>query len=123
MAANPDLHAFIRFAFRSIWSLELLLHLKRMPERCWTHAEMVTELRGSDLAVTAALDGLAVAGLVVREEDGSASYRPATPDLARLADEAEALYTHSPDAVRRLIVSAANPGLAAFADAFRLRKD
>jgi hypothetical protein len=41
-----------------------------------------------------------------------------------MADEAEAYYGRSPDAVRRLIVGAASGGsIAAFADAFRLRKD
>jgi hypothetical protein len=38
-------------------------------------------------------------------------------------DKATALYAKSPDAVRRLIISAATPGITAFADSFRLRKD
>ena len=33
------------------------------------------------------------------------------------------LYGKSPDRVRRLIVSSSLPGVTAFADAFRLRKD
>ena len=32
-------------------------------------------------------------------------------------------YGHSPDKVRRLIVAQANPGVTAFADAFKLRKE
>ena len=40
-----------------------------------------------------------------------------------LAGAVEEAYLKSPDAIRRLIVSAANPGAAAFADAFRLRKE
>jgi hypothetical protein len=38
-------------------------------------------------------------------------------------DETEALYARSPDAVRRMIISASHGGLTAFADAFRIRKD
>jgi hypothetical protein len=40
-----------------------------------------------------------------------------------LIEGAISLYAKSPDKVRRLIIAAASPGLAAFADAFRLRKD
>ena len=87
-----------------------------------THPEMVAGLRGSDLVVSQSIEALAAAGLVVLEGDGAARYRPATAALEILFAEAEALYLKSPDAVRRTIVSAANPGITAFADAFRLRK-
>ena len=80
-------------------------------------------LRGSDLVVTQSVDALTAAGLVLAEADGSARYAPACADLDRLVGQAEALYGTSPDAVRRMIVAAANPGITAFADAFRLRKD
>ena len=43
--------------------------------------------------------------------------------MDKLVEQAEALYATSPDAVRRMIVAASNPGITAFADAFRLRKD
>jgi hypothetical protein len=54
-------------------------------------------------------------------EDGRAKYAPATPELDRLAAAAAARYATAPDAVRRIIVKAASPGLTAFADAFRLK--
>jgi hypothetical protein len=57
------------------------------------------------------------------QEDGRARYAPASPDIERLAEGTERLYAKKPDAVRRLIVAAATDGLAAFADAFRLRRD
>jgi hypothetical protein len=84
---------------------------------------MVAGLRGSELVVTQSLDTLAAAGLVLADADGSARYRPASDELDRLVERTEALYASSPDAVRRTIVAAANPGITAFADAFRLRKD
>ena len=84
---------------------------------------MVAELRGSDLVVSQSLATLSAAGLIVSEADGSARYAPASDDLDRMVEQAEALYASSPDAVRRMIVAAANPGITAFADAFRLRKD
>lgn len=122
MASSDEVSRFLRSSFRSIWSLELLLLLKRDPRR-WTHGELVATLRASDLIVGQGLDGLAAAGLVSVDEAGAAAYRPASPGIAQLADGVESLYARSPDAVRRTIVSASAGGLAAFADAFRLRKD
>jgi hypothetical protein len=60
---------------------------------------------------------------VVTDEQGRAEYRPANADAARMTEEAERLYAQSPDAVRRLILGSSANGLAAFANAFRVRKD
>lgn len=121
--SQPDVTSFIRSNFRSVWSLELLLFLRRNADRAWTRPEMVTGLRASDSIVSQSVDQLVAAGLIATEEDGAARYRPAAADLEQLVDRTEAYYAKSPDAVRRLIVLNAQGGLAAFADAFRLRKD
>lgn len=84
---------------------------------------MVTGLRWSVLVVTQSLASLAAAGLVVLDEQKGAQYRPATPELDNFVEQTEQLYARSPDQVRRMIVSASNPSISAFADAFRLRKD
>ena len=84
---------------------------------------MVAGLRGSELVITQSVESLAAAGLVLSDPDGSARYSPASADLDRLVEGTAALYAKSPDAVRRMIVAAANPAMTAFADAFRLRKD
>ena len=123
MPSEEDVSSFIRSTFRSVWALELLCFLRQEPGRSRSHPEMVAGLRGSDLVVTQSVDSLTAAGLVTAEADGSARYSPASPQLDALVERAEALYKRSPDAVRRTIVAAANPGLTAFADAFRLRKD
>jgi hypothetical protein len=123
MPSKQEVASFIRTTFRSVWALELLCLLRQDRERSMSHAEMVSRLRGSDLVVTQSLAALAAAGLILVEEDGSARYAPAADELDRFVAKAEALYGSSPDSVRRMIVEAANPGLTAFADAFRLRKD
>ena len=82
--------------------------------------QLIESLRASDLVVQRSLDELMAAGLVSMTSDGKAAYAPATPELDRLAGAVEARYAKSPDAVRRIIVRAANRGLTAFADAFRL---
>ena len=123
MADRPQVTSFIRGIFRSVWALELLCFLKLNRDRVLPHAEMVTELRASDQVVLQSVEALVAAGLVVVEVDGSARYCPASAELDDLVDASISLYRKSPDAVRRMIVAAANPGLTAFADAFRLRKD
>ncbi|GAA4826331.1 hypothetical protein GCM10023232_25440 [Sphingosinicella ginsenosidimutans] len=121
--SSDALSTFIRSTFRSVWALELLCLLRQNRGRGLTHEEMVARLRGSDLVVSQSVESLTAAGLVLSESDGSIRYAPVSDDLDRLAADAEARYARSPDAVRRLIVTAANPSVSAFADAFRLRKD
>jgi hypothetical protein len=123
MPTEQSVATFIRATFRSVWALELLCFLRQNRDRSLTPSEMVAGLRGSDLVVTQGVEALSAAGLVLAEGDGSARYQPATRALDALAEATEALYRTSPDAVRRMIVAAANPGVTAFADAFRLRKD
>ena len=123
MPTGQDVVSFIRSSFRSVWTIELLLHLKRSPERDWSKADLVHALRASELVISNGLNALLAAGLAVQNEDGSTRYAPAAPDLEEKADATEALYAMKPDAVRRMIVASAADGVTAFADAFRLRRD
>ena len=123
MPSKPEVARFIRTTFRSVWALELLVYLRHNREQTMSHADMLAGLRGSDQVVTQSVAALAAAGLALVEADGSARYAPVSAELDRLAGEVEAHYARSPDAVRRMIVEAANPGVTAFAAAFRLRKD
>jgi len=121
MPADEGLKRFISTSFRSVWSLELLLFLKRRPG-AYDREELIAALYGSELIVQQALDWLVAVGLAILDEQGRAAYHPATPELASLVERTEDLYGRKPDAVRRLIVAGAAPGLTAFADAFRFRK-
>ena len=123
MPPHEDISSFISSTFRSVWALELLCFLRQNRGRSLSQGEMVAGLRGSELVVTQGVESLAAAGLVLAEADGSARYSPASAALDALVGRTEAFYARSPDAVRRMIVAAANPGITAFADAFRLRKD
>ena len=123
MPSNDEIARFIQATFPSVWALELLFFLRQKAGRDQSRAEMVAGLRGSELVITQSVDSLVRAGLVAAEADGAARYAPANARLADLAGEAESLYAKSPDAVRRMIASATNPGLTAFVDAFRFRRD
>ena len=119
LSSLEQLANVIRSNFRSVWSLELLLLLKREP-RPWSVADIVTALRASELVVTQGIRSLTAAGLVAPETDHSVCFLPASDDLRRLIDEVEALYARQPDAVRRLIVASSSGfSLTDFANAFR----
>ena len=123
MPSSQDTASFIGNTFRSVWALELLCFLREHRDRELSHAEMVSGLRGSDLVVSQSLASLAAAGLILVDDKGSARYAPATEQLDLLVDKTRSLYGRSPDKVRRMIIAGSSPGLSAFADAFRLRKD
>ena len=123
MTRDQDVQAFIRATFRSIWSLETLVLLRRDSTRWWVRSEIVSALRASDLVVSQSLERLCIAGLVIVEEPDRARYQPVDAALENSVEAALNLYARSPDSVRRMIVAAASPGLAAFADSFRLKKD
>jgi hypothetical protein len=123
MPASQELTNFICSHFRSIWSLELLLYLRRHPDRCWSTAELVEGLRASQAVVATGLETLLAGGLILIENNGGARYGPANPDLDRRVDETAELYARKPDAVRRLIVLSTNSGVMAFSDAFKLWGD
>lgn len=119
--SDEDVLRFIAASFPSVWALELLLALKH-ERRVWTHEELVTALRASDLVVNKSLDALVAAGLASIEGDG-AVYLPVNRDVDACVDRVEQLYRTRPNAVRRTIVSAGTSSATAFADAFKLRKD
>lgn len=121
MTSNDDLSRFIVSSFPSVWTLEILLLLKR-DQRQWTRAELIDTLRASDLVVSQALESLVAAGLA-SADDETAEYLPTSEAVADCVDKAEELYARKPDKVRRMIVTSTASGITAFADAFRLRKD
>jgi transcriptional regulator with AAA-type ATPase domain len=124
MPAKQELSSFIRSTFRSVWSLELLCHLRKNRDRAWTQPDLVRTLRGSDLVVSHSVESLMAAGLIVAEADGTVRYQPVSESVDALAEAAEELYARRPDAVRRIIVvPAPAPGVVGFADAFKLRRD
>lgn len=121
MPISSQLADFIRGAFPSVWTLELLLLLKSEPDRGWTGQELVEKLRASDPIVVQGVGALVAGGLVATEEGAKVRYAPASSEVARLVDETARQYAKRPDAVRRIIVFAGQTGLQAFSDAFKLR--
>lgn len=122
MARQNQLLEFIGDTFNSVWALEALRVLAQLPDVEFTEDKLIATLRASKAAISQSVSGLERVGLVIVGERG-VRFRPANPDLERFALEAIDLYARRPDLVRRTIVSRTSPGLTAFADAFKLRKD
>jgi hypothetical protein len=123
MKASSDAARFIESTFRSVWALELLLHLRRSPDQAFTSDDLVAALRASDAVISQGIRNLVAAGLIVEDDEGRVRYGPASSDLEGNVKAAENLYRVRPDAVRRFIVDARTRGLAAFSDAFKIRGD
>ena len=121
MSVDQDLLTFIREHIRSVWALELLLLLKRDPERRWTPDELVRELRASGPLISSNLEALERAGLSACDEDGRCRYAPAAALLDKLCNELEAAYRERPVALINVIASPPDK-LQSLADAFRIRK-
>ena len=123
MADEEELLAFIGNSFRSVWALEVLRFLVEHREEAHSADELIRELRVSNSVIAQSVDQLEAASLVVPNGPGALRFQPSNERLELLVLGALALYDRRPDQVRRTIVSRTSPGLTAFSDAFKLRKD
>jgi len=122
MISDAEVEAFVCSSFRTVWALELLQFLLA-DNRGHSRAELVSALRASDAVIAQSLAALRAVGLVLIEADGSVRINRADDRTFELIGATIDLYLKSPDRIRRLIISSSSPGVTAFADAFRLRKD
>lgn len=123
MATDEDIEEFICDSFTSIWDLELLATAIAMPKEGLTAVELVDRMRASELVVEQGIASLVAAGIASLDHDGRLQFRPVNKDVERSAMRANDFYQRFPGRARRLMISRQAPGLNAFADAFRLRKD
>jgi hypothetical protein len=123
MTTDRALEDFIADTFVSVWTLELLSLLLDSPDASFSRGELVERLRASDAVVSQGVSALVSAGLAVVDERDCVDFRPTNSDVEDCARQAVDFYRKFPGRTRRLIISRSSPGLAAFADAFRLRKE
>ncbi len=123
MATDRDIEDFIGESFSSIWDLELLSLVLDQPEQRPTAAELVERMRASDLVVEQGIKTLVAIGLASLDSDGRLAFTPVNAQLEECARMACDFYSRFPGRARRLMIGRHAPGLTAFADAFRLRKD
>jgi hypothetical protein len=114
--------SFVRSSIKSAWSLELLLLLRRDPDRSWDREALVRELRGSIPLVNESLGILSAAGLVAVSEAGSCIYAPQSGELDALVSALVDLYSQKPITVLRTIFTSPMDRIKSFSDAFYLKK-
>ena len=120
--SEEEVIGFIREHVGSVYTLELLLLVKRDRDRCWTRDALVRELRSSGTAVAEALSRMAQAGLVSQRDDGRYAFDPASPRHELLAAEIEKAYNSTPMSVVKAIIASPDEKLRAFSDAFKLKE-
>lgn len=123
MATDHEIEDFICDSFSSIWDLELLSALLDRPNDAHSPAELVERMRASELAVERGVETLMAIGVAALDGKGRLRFQPVNENVAECARRACEFYHRFPGRTRRLIVSRQSPGLNAFADAFRLRRD
>jgi hypothetical protein len=116
---TADTIDFIQSSIKSVWALRLLLLLRDRRDRAWRVGELTREMRASELLVKEILADFARA-FVIETAPGKFQYRPATPELERIAGDVAAAYARRPAAVIQAIVSAPNRKVQTLADAFKL---
>jgi hypothetical protein len=123
MADEAQLESFIAGSFRSVWALEVLRFLAGEAEATFTPIELIERLRVSDAVIAQSVASLEAAGLIQTDSVGRIGFHPGSDERRAMVKAAIDLYDKSPDKVRRMIVARSSPGITAFADAFRLRRD
>lgn len=103
--------------------LELLLLLRRDPQRQWTTDALVDEVRGSIALVTESLKTLREIGLVALTDAEAYFYRPETPELNDLAAALVELYRQKPTTVLKTIFTSPSDKIQSFSDAFLIGRD
>jgi hypothetical protein len=120
VADESEIAKFIRAYIPSVWALELLLLLRADPDRRWTAAELLKELRASTSLVDENLAHFERHGLALKDEAGW-RFAAASPHLEALVAGLAALYRERPMHTIGLI---ARPDpLQALANAFRIKRD
>lgn len=120
----PDrVRRFIAEQIDSAESLEILLFLKRNPERSFTAEVLSPQVYTVPAAALLRLEGLVSRGLVASDRASNPAYRyaPSHPALAGQVDELAAAYEADRVAVIKTIFQKGSSAAQSLADAFRLR--
>ena len=117
---DEDLLSFIQGSIRSVWALEVLLLMRRTPERTWNAEDLALELRANERLVSDQLGALQTAGLVACDGP-NCRYSPAGPVMDGLCGRLETAYRERSGQVIKAIMAGPNDKLQIFADAFRFR--
>ncbi len=118
---DHDVLSFVAASIRSVWALELLLFLKRNPDKSWDAQGLIRELRSSSAVISDALSSLGASGLVIQDNGVKYRYGAASAALDQIVAELDRLYAAKPLSVINAIVNSQNQQLRIFSNAFKLK--
>jgi hypothetical protein len=110
----------VRHHIPSVWALELILLMRSQPQRAWTAAELVAELRASRPLVRDNLKSFQNSGLVAAEAGERFRFTPAGALLQEFCDRLAETYKERPVAMINLIAAPPDK-VQELADAFRFK--
>ena len=117
-----DVHRFLHQHIDSVEQLEVLLLLRRSPERGWTSDEVASTVYSHPTSVVRRLALLLGQGLLRETEAGCYQYAPRTAELHAAVTHLDEMYRERRVAVITLIASKPVQNVRAFSDAFRIRR-
>jgi hypothetical protein len=124
---SDDFCRFLQTAVPAVDAAELLLLLRRTPDRRWSAAALVAELLPgvpmSEAEAAKYLDIFRARGLLAAGEDGQVAYRPASEALRMHGDMLALAYRQRPVTLIRMIYALRDARIQTFADAFKLRRE
>jgi DNA-binding IclR family transcriptional regulator len=118
-----EVEDFVARVIDSIHQVELLMLLRRTPDRWWTTEQLARELRQSPTIVSADLVGLRAHGLVACQSQVPTTYRfePGSVRAHAGVESLAAAYTESPLLLGKAIANRSET-VAKFSEAFRPRR-
>ncbi|AWJ82410.1 hypothetical protein TSH58p_02515 (plasmid) [Azospirillum sp. TSH58] len=119
---SDDALIFLQHSIKTVWTLEILLILRRDPDRTWNSEEVIRESRSSTLILQEVLENLQQADLIDTDGDHRIRYRSATPALERLVAEIASAQARRPAAVTKALLSVSSDKVQNFAGTFRVGK-
>jgi hypothetical protein len=119
--------SFIHTAIPSVSAAEVLLLVRRHPERWWTpaalRADLPADVNINESGIAACLDALRPHGLIEFDGEKRARYRPASDEHDTHVRTLAQAYNERPVTLIRMIYALRDPKVQSFADAFKLRKN
>src|SRR5687768_3562686 len=123
---SDDFCRFLQSTIPAVDAAELLLLLRRTPEKSWLTAELTAALRPSvpipDADAAKYIELFQARNMVALGEDSRASYRPASEELRMYGDMLALAYKERPVTLIRMIYALRDARIQTFADAFKLRR-
>lgn len=123
---SDDFCRFLQTTVPAVDAAELLLLLRRIPERSAAAAELAAQLRPSvpitEAEATRFLEIFQAKRMIAMEPNGRAQYRPASEELRMYGDMLALAYKERPVTLIRMIYALRDSRIQTFADAFQLRK-